>query len=126
MAKRGRKKLNLDRPKVREYIGIGLSIREIGRLMDCDHKTISNNFSPILKKRNEKESLERHEKRKKLREAQWDAAINDKNPLMLIWLGKNELGQQDKLDTEDRKEVVITIKRLITEEVKKGCRTKMK
>jgi hypothetical protein len=32
-----------------------------------------------------------------LRRAQWQAAVSDKNPTMLVWLGKQLLGQQDSL-----------------------------
>jgi hypothetical protein len=32
-----------------------------------------------------------------LRRAQWKAAVSDGNPTMLVWLGKQLLGQQDSL-----------------------------
>jgi hypothetical protein len=32
-----------------------------------------------------------------LRRAQWQAAVTDKNPTMLVWLGKQLLGQQDSM-----------------------------
>lgn len=35
-----------------------------------------------------------------LRRAQWLAATQDSNPTMLIWLGKQYLGQRDKTSTE--------------------------
>ena len=44
----------------------------------------------------------RVEQRQQLREAQWQSAIDDKNPIMLIWLGKNELGQTDKIETTEK------------------------
>jgi len=37
----------------------------------------------------------RSQLRRSLRRAQLDAAINGKNPTMLIWLGKNYLGQRE-------------------------------
>ncbi len=33
-----------------------------------------------------------------LRRAQWQAAVEDRVPSMMIWLGKNELGQSDKAE----------------------------
>ncbi len=33
-----------------------------------------------------------------LRRAQWKKAVDDMNPTMLIWLGKQMLGQSDKVD----------------------------
>ena len=32
--------------------------------------------------------------------AQFDAALTDKNTTMLVWLGKQRLGQRDKQDTD--------------------------
>ena len=35
-----------------------------------------------------------------LRRAQWQAAVEDRVPSMMIWLGKNELGQSDKAEIQ--------------------------
>jgi hypothetical protein len=43
-----------------------------------------------------------------LRRVQWHKAIEDKNVVMMIWLGKQILGQSDKRDD------IITDKRLET------------
>lgn len=53
-----------------------------------------------------------------LRRAQWMKAVYDKNPTMLIWLGRNYLGQTDKgADDEEDNDVVVTIKRKGQEEL---------
>lgn len=38
--------------------------------------------------------------KKSLRRAQWEAAVEDKNATMLVWLGKQVLGQKDKTEVE--------------------------
>jgi hypothetical protein len=40
----------------------------------------------------------RAERNYALRKSQTDKALNEKNPTMLIFLGKNELGQTDRQD----------------------------
>jgi len=40
-----------------------------------------------------------------LKMAQFDSAIKDKNIPMQIWLGKQRLGQKDKIDTEHSGEI---------------------
>ena len=39
-----------------------------------------------------------HEGKASLRRAQWQSATEKLNPTMLIWLGKNMLGQRDVID----------------------------
>ncbi len=42
----------------------------------------------------------RAERLQDLRTAQFDAAVKDRNPALLIWLGKQYLGQRDKVEQE--------------------------
>lgn len=49
-----------------------------------------------------------------LRRAQWQAAVDDRNVTMLIWMGKQALGQKDKVENEHTGKVEIeTIRREI-------------
>ena len=41
-----------------------------------------------------------HEGLASLRRAQWKAAVENKNPTMLVWMGKQMLGQKDKVHNE--------------------------
>ena len=100
----GRPKKILDRKKINELIVKQLSVRAIADITGIPRSTIQDSFRTKLKKRKEEAIIYRVEKRKLLRKAQWDAAITDKNPTMLIWLGKNELNQTDKLETTKKKE----------------------
>ena len=48
-----------------------------------------------------------HEGKMSLRRAQWEAATKKKNPTMLIWLGKQYLGQKDKIENEHKGTIAI-------------------
>lgn len=41
-----------------------------------------------------------HEGLASLRRAQWKAAVENNNPTMLVWMGKQMLGQKDKVENE--------------------------
>jgi hypothetical protein len=108
----GRKPVRINRKKAEEYIRIGLSVRDIGKLLDVDEKTIRNRFSAELQKRANEELIELQLKKKRLIDKQFEIAM-DGNAIMLIWLGKNWLNQSDKIESENE-----TIIRLIKEEIK--------
>ena len=99
----GRPKKKLDRKKINEYIDQQLSIRAIADITGIPNQTISDRFRAKLRKRKTDAIKARVEKRIKLKTAQWNLAIKDKNPIMMIWLGKNELGQTDKIETTENK-----------------------
>lgn len=99
----GRPKKKLDRKKINEYIDKQLSIRAIAEIVGVAPQTIINSFKTKLQKRKTDAIEKRVKKREELKAAQWEAAIEDKNPVMLIWMGKNELGQTDKIETTEVK-----------------------
>lgn len=66
---------------------IGCTDREIARWFDIDENTLRYNFSDILEKG--RDSIKHS-----LRRAQLKLALSG-NAVMLIWLGKNLLGQSD-------------------------------
>lgn len=83
---RPRKKI--DPEQVRKLAQIGCSGEEIAAVVGCSRDLIYKRFSTVLK--------EGHEHmRASLRRQQYALAM-DKNPTMLIWLGKQHLGQRDK------------------------------
>ncbi len=59
-----------------------------------------------------------------LRRAQFKTATEDGNPTMLIWLGKQMLGQRDKLDVDQRSSdrSMSPVKELSDEELAKRFR----
>ncbi len=66
---------------------IGCTDREIARWFDIDEQTLRYNFKDILEKG-------RDSVKHSLRRAQLKLALSG-NAVMLIWLGKNMLGQSD-------------------------------
>lgn len=84
-----RPRKEIDDDEVARMAFEGASNREIAAILGCDDKTIANRFSAILAKK-------RAERRVNLRRAQ-NAAAESGNAALLIWLGKQELEQADRV-----------------------------
>ncbi len=87
-----RPKLDIDAAQVEELASIGCKVEEIADFFGCSRDTIHGRFSAdITKGRSRlKESLRR-----------WQLAAAKKgNVVMLIWLGKQLLGQVDKQEPD--------------------------
>jgi len=105
-----------DWDKLINMIRIQCTQDEICGIFGMDHKTLDRiikergegGFSHLFKKHSD-------EGRASLRRAQWKAA-QDGNPTMLVWLGKQMLGQTDKMQhggTNDDGSIGITFKTVI-------------
>lgn len=90
---------DIDEARVEELIRDGASINEIGHLLNVDDATITRRCRKLIDK-------VRAERRVALRKLQWASAASG-NAALLIWLGKNELGQSDQ--------VTATINRIVVE-----------
>lgn len=88
MAKTGRPELDIDPNQVEQYAMLGLSRRVIAALLGSSEQVIRRRFKKEY-------NLGRAKRLASIAKGQWDAAKSG-NPAMLIWLGKNELGQIDK------------------------------
>jgi hypothetical protein len=86
----GRPKKQLSKKIVEGMAKLGCSNIEIASLLECSVDTLTRNFAEILDKG-------RNGLKMKLRKAQITAAGKG-NVAMLIWLGKQYLGQADKRD----------------------------
>ena len=84
------KKYNLDTDKVEQLAGFGCTNREIASFFDCSETTLTRNYGDFLIKGREKGKI-------RLRQLQWRAAERG-NTTMLIWLGKQVLGQSEKTE----------------------------
>lgn len=82
----------IDKTEVEKLAAMGCSNIEIGSFFDCSADTIERRFAGELRKGREKGKI-------KLRRLQWQAAEKG-NVVMLIWLGKQVLGQRDQMDTK--------------------------
>lgn len=90
---RGENKKIIDPKEVRKLASIGMKNSEIAEYLDIDDSTLNYNFKQELIKG-------RHDLKCSLRQAQIRLALSGNAP-MLIWLGKNILGQSDNpLDSE--------------------------
>ena len=85
----GRKPKPIDPDQVKKLASIGLSNAEIGAVIDCSPDTIERRFKGMMK-------AGREHRNASVRRKQFEVAIAG-NPTMLIWLGKQYLGQSDKI-----------------------------
>ena len=82
------KKYNIDVDQVEKLAGLGCTNIEIASFFGCDESLIRKSYSENLVKGREKG---------KIRLRQWQMKSAQKgNVAMLIWLGKQMLGQSDK------------------------------
>ena len=89
------KKYNIDTEQVEKLASFGCSNTEIASFFGCDESLIRKSYSEFLTKGRDKGKI-------RLRQAQYKVAIGDAdrniapNVTMLIWLGKQVLGQSEK------------------------------
>lgn len=90
----GRPKFQIDYELVERLAQIQCTQEEIASALGCSTKTLQRDeeFSRIYK-------VSMDDGRKSLRRLQWDKAKQG-NTTMLIWLGKQYLGQRDKQEVE--------------------------
>lgn len=86
----GRPLADIDEEEVAKLALSGAKNAEIAAYFGVDENTITSRFSKILTKK-------RSIRRMKLRAAQTDKAMGG-DTTMLIWLGKNDLDQTDKVE----------------------------
>jgi hypothetical protein len=92
---RGLRRKVVNPEEVYKLAAIGSTDREIARWFDMGEDTLRYNFADILEKG-------REDLRQSLRMAQIKAALGG-NVTMMIWLGKNLLGQSDNpTNTEEK------------------------
>lgn len=83
----GKDKKIIDPKEVEKLASIGMKNSEIAEYLDIDDSTLGYNFKQELIKG-------RHNLKVSLRKAQISLALSG-NATMLVWLGKNILGQSD-------------------------------
>lgn len=88
--------------QVEKLASYGLTNKEIAEALGYDDSTLKRKFEKFLTKG--RTNLKQRLKRKQI-----DVAMNG-NVSMLIWLGKQYLGQAEKLDENGEYEIVINRK----------------
>ena len=92
---KGRTKVkDIDREQVWRLACMQCTLREIADVMDVSHETIRKHFGDLIE---QGQSVGK----KSLRRAQWDKALTDRSDRMLIFLGKQYLGQSDSPTNTD-------------------------
>ena len=87
------KKYDIDTDTLFKLAKYNLTNIEIADIYGCDEALLRKNYSEFLTKG-------RGELKKRLRQAQYEVAVDDKNVTMLIWLGKQILGQTEKAELQ--------------------------
>ncbi len=87
-----RPRLQLDEALIERLAAIHCPLVEIAAALDCSVDTLRDNYSSIIDKG-------RARGKQTLRRIQWDAAQKG-NVVMMIWLGKQLLGQSDKIESK--------------------------
>jgi hypothetical protein len=95
---RGANQKIVDPDEVYRLAEIGCSIQEMSAFFGVNHDTLQYNFGPYIK-RAESELY------RKLRNKQIEVALQG-HPTLLIWLGKNLLGQSDNPVNTDSSKVL--------------------
>jgi len=80
--------IDIHRDQVHKMAQLGCTDKEQATILGISEENLRNNFRTEL-------SEGRSDLRRSLRRAQLESAIKDKNTTMLIWLGKNYLGQKE-------------------------------
>ncbi len=86
------KKYDIDTEQVEKLASFGCTNIEIASVFGCDESLIRKSYSEFLIKGREKGKV-------RLRQMQWKAAEAGSHT-MLVWLGKQVLGQTDKQEVE--------------------------
>tara|TARA_Y100001963_G_scaffold71667_1_gene99660 strand:- start:1981 stop:2286 length:306 start_codon:yes stop_codon:yes gene_type:complete len=93
------KKYHIDTEQLQKLAKLGCTNKEMADFFGCSADLLEKSYSDILLKG-------RAEQKMRLRQLQWKSAENG-NVTMQIFLGKNILGQQDKLEENQMEEPLV-------------------
>lgn len=112
-----RPRLQLDEALIERLAAIHCPVVEIASAVNCSVDTLDRNYAELIAKG-------RARGRTSLRRMQWDAATKG-NIVMMIFLGKQLLGQSDKLDQkiDATVETLSSSDRAYIDDVKKMLKT---
>lgn len=93
------KKYNIDTKEVVKLASYGCTNKEIADFFGCSADLLEKSYSEFLRKGKVAVKI-------RLRQLQWASAENG-NVTMQIFLGKNMLGQQDKIEQNELEEPLV-------------------
>ena len=103
--KLGRPKLDIDPEQVKRLARLHCTTQEMAYFFDCHVDTLRDNFSNFIDKGKAEGNIS-------LRRKQWQMAVEKGNVVMLIWLGKQMLGQTNESIIEGE-DVILPIHDII-------------
>jgi len=89
----GRPKIEINEDQLEKLSSILCTMEEMASFFSCSVDTLERNFADTIKKGKDKGRMS-------LRRLQFEKAQSG-NTTMLIWLGKQLLGQRDKIETSE-------------------------
>ncbi len=111
-SKGGRPKLKLCKIDIVKLAKHGLTNEEVADVLNCSADTLENRFSGSLKEGRSNLAVS-------LKRAQLNSAINEGNTTMLIWCGKQWLGQRDgRYEVQHNGDIVVNVKHFGTGDAK--------
>jgi hypothetical protein len=90
----GRPKVDIDPEQVVRLARLHCTMQEMASFFGCHRDTLHNNFSAEIDKGRSEGNIS-------LRRKQWQMAVEKGNVVMLIWLGKQMLGQRNEIIESD-------------------------
>ena len=90
----GRPKLDIDPEQVTRLARLHCTMNEMASFFGCHIDTLRDNFSNEIDKGRSEGNIS-------LRRKQWQMAVEKGNVVMLIWLGKQMLGQRNEILESD-------------------------
>jgi hypothetical protein len=90
----GRPKLDIDPEQVTRLARLHCTMQEMASFFGCHIDTLRDNFSNEIDKGRSEGNIS-------LRRKQWQMAVEKGNVVMLIWLGKQMLGQRNEIIESD-------------------------
>lgn len=87
-----RPRLEIDEDTVEKLASIMCTMEEMSHILGCSVDTLERRFADVINKG-------RNSGKMSLRRWQWEACKKG-NSALLIWMGKQHLGQKEKLESE--------------------------
>ena len=113
----GRPALQLDEEQVFKLARLNVSVKDMADVLDCSKRVLENNYLDVINEG-------RANLRTSILRKQYEVGVIDGNITMLIWMGKQYLGQADKntLEIDDRR----TAEQLTDEELNQIIRGRLR
>lgn len=87
-----RPRLQISADQIHQLAAINCSLDEMAAVLDCSADTLGRRYADVIKKGRENGKMS-------LKRKQWEMAMKG-NITMLIWLGKQILGQMDRTEIQ--------------------------